>query len=235
MGTNFYPFGSSVNISGGTLPLSPAQLAPAPIAPPNATSGILFAIDPKLKLPYTLEWNAAVEQGIGTQQTLSLSYVGAAGRRLLQQGNCLACNANLSQADLLANASTSDYAALQVQFRRRLSQGLQALASYTWSHSIDTASAGSVFASSGTALLPSAMSQDRGPSDFDLRHTFSAALTYDVPTLKGSALTKALLGGWSTENIIEVRSAPPVGVSDTNFSTLPRFSTLGLPDLIPGQ
>src|SRR5437773_9142746 len=37
-----------------------------------------------------------------------------------------------------ANSSTSDYDALQAQFRRRLSRGLQALASYTWSHSIDT-------------------------------------------------------------------------------------------------
>jgi hypothetical protein len=82
---------------------------------------------------------------------------------------------------------TSDYDALQTQFRRRLSRGLQALASYTWSHSIDTASAGSLYGSAN-ALLPSGASQDRGPSDFDLRHTLSAALTYDLPASKEGAL-----------------------------------------------
>ena len=233
---SFYPFGNSTLTLGGTFPPSPALVAPPPIEPPNARNqGILFAIDPHLKLPYTLEWNVAVEQGLGSQQVLSLSYVGAAGRRLQQQGEVSPVNANLVVADLLMNASTSDYDALQAQFRRRLSRDLQALASYTWSHSIDTASAGS-FYGSANALLPSGTSQDRGPSDFDLRHTFSAALTYDLPSLKGNILDKALLGGWSTDNIITVRSAQPVNVSDARFFNLAAgFSTLVRPDLVVGQ
>jgi outer membrane receptor protein involved in Fe transport len=180
-----YPFGNGSTFTlGGTYPPSPAQVAPPPIEPPNASNmGILNAIDPHLKLPYTLEWNVAAEQGLGSQQILSLSYVGAAGRRLLQQGEVSPVNANLVTANLLTNAGASDYAALQVQFRRRLSRGLQALASYTWSHSIDTASAGS-FYGNANAFLPSGASLDRGPSDFDLRHTFSAALTYDLPSPK---------------------------------------------------
>ena len=231
----YYPFGNRTITSGGTFPPSPAQLVPPPIAPPDASSGILFAINPHLRLPYTLEWNVATEQGLGSQQTLSLSYVGAAGRRLLQEGTVLPpVNANLFLAILLTNAGTSDYDAFQAQFRRRLSRGVQALASYTWSHSMDTASAGSNYGGAN-ALLPSGQSQDRGPSDFDLRHTFSAALTYDVPALKSGALTKALLGGWSTDNIITVRSAQPVGISDANFSTLANFSTIVRPDLVAGQ
>jgi hypothetical protein len=243
LGAFFYPFGNSTNISASTFPPSPAQLAPPAIAPPDASNGILFAIDPHLRLPYTLEWNVATEQGLGSQQTLSVSYVGAAGGRLLQQAQVSPVNANLSTAILLANAGTSDYDALQAQFRRRLSRGLQGLASYTWSHSIDTASAGS-FYGGANALLPSGISKDRGPSDFDLRHTFSAALTYDLPPPKGNVrnnvrnkvLNKALLGGWSTENIIEVRSAPPVDISDARFFTLAAdFSTLVRPDLVAGQ
>ena len=232
----FYPFGAQRNDCCfiGTFPLSPGELAPPRIAPPDATGGILFAIDPHLQLPYTLEWNVAAEQGLGRQQTLSLSYLGAAGRRLLQQAQVSPVNANLAQAQLLTNAGTSDYDALQAQFRRRLSQGLQALASYTWSHSIDTASAGSFFGGAN-ALLPSGASQDRGPSDFDLRHTLSAALTYDLPAFKQGVLTKVLLGGWSTDNIIVVRSAPPVDISDSIFSTLAGFSTLVRPDLVSGQ
>jgi hypothetical protein len=235
VGSFFYPFGNEITTYGGAFPPTPAELAPPPIAPPNASNGgLLFAIDPHLKLPYTLEWNIATEQGLGSQQTLSLSYVGAAGRRLLQQADVSPANANLSQAFLLANAGTSDYDALQAQFRRRLSRGLQVLASYTWSHSIDTASAGSAYGSAN-ALLPSGVSQDRGPSDFDLRHTFSAALTYDFPSLKGNVLNKGLLGGWSTDNIITVRSAQPVNISDANFFALASSSTLVRPDLVVGQ
>ena len=49
-----------------------------------ATVGELTSFDPNLESPYTLQWNVAVEQALGTQQTLSVSYVGAAGRRLVQ-------------------------------------------------------------------------------------------------------------------------------------------------------
>ena len=41
------------------------------------------AYDPNLKLPYTEEWNLAVEQELGTVQSLTLNYVGSAGRRQL--------------------------------------------------------------------------------------------------------------------------------------------------------
>jgi hypothetical protein len=234
VGAFFYPFGNNTFTIGGTFPPSPAQLAPPPIAPPNSSGGILFAIDPHLRLPYTLEWNVATEQGLGSLQTLSLSYVGAAGRRLLQQGSVSPVNANLLTANLLTNSGISDYDALQVQLRRRLSGVLQALASYTWSHSIDTASAGSYFVGAN-ALLPSEVGQNRGPSDFDLRHTFSGAFTLHVPALKTSALTKALLEGWSTDNIIVARSAVPVGMSDAKFSALANFSTTVRPDLVVGQ
>ena len=76
--------------------------------------------------------------------------------------------------------------ALQVQFRRRLSHALQALASYTWAHSIDTASAGSVGVD-GNALVPSAIANgNRGSSDFDVRNAFSAGLTYNIPSRSSS-------------------------------------------------
>ncbi len=238
-----YPFGSSVYVLGtaigftATFPLSPANAAPAPIAPPNTSNQqILYAFDPKLKSPYTLQWNVALEQSLGKEQTVSASYVGAAGRRLIQTGNVLTPNQNLYQAQLVTNAGTSDYDALQLQFQRRLSRGLQALASYAWSHSIDTASAGSL--GSGSNDLSTFNSNvNRGPSSFDVRNAFSIALTYDVPAPKGNAFGKALLGGWSTENIIQARSAQPVNVYYGGFNggLLSNGFYAGLrPDVVPG-
>jgi hypothetical protein len=231
-----YPFGASVFPLGGAFPLNAATAAPPPITPPNATNrGVLEALDPHLKLPYTLEWNVALEQALGTQQTITASYIGASGRRLLQTAVISSPNPNLATAILVPNAGASDYNALQLQFQRRLSHGLQTLASYTWSHSIDTASAGSTLVSSN-ALVPSAINANRGSSDFDIRHAFSAGLTYDIPAPRISGFVNVILRGWSFENVIQARSAPPVDIFDNNF-----FELFGgviadvRPDLVPGQ
>jgi len=102
VGAGSYPFGSFFFPTSATFPLDPAMAAPAPIVPPDANNfGTLFAIDPHLQLPYTLERNAAVEQGLGQQQSISASYVGAAGRRLLQSSVVFV--PNLVQAQLLSN------------------------------------------------------------------------------------------------------------------------------------
>jgi len=237
IGEGEYPFGSLGLNFGGTFPLSASQAAPPPITPTrlNGFFGRLFAFDPNLKLPYTLEWNVALEQGVGKHQAISASYVGAAGRRLIESELVYAPNPNFAQAILLGNAATSTYSALQVQFQRRLSQGLQILASYTWSHSIDTGSAGSAFNTGSNALIgnPNA---NRGDSDFDIRNAFSAGVTYDVPNPKINAFTSALLHGWSIENSITARSAPPVDVSDANFAQLSNgLAGVIRPDVVPGQ
>jgi carboxypeptidase family protein/TonB-dependent receptor-like protein len=233
-----FPFGSSVVKPGGMFPLSPAAAAPPPITPPNASnSQILYAFDPHLRLPYTLEWNVALEQALGKHQTISASYIGSAGRRLLQTALVNSPNPNLFRAYLIANTATSDYHALQLQFQRRLAHGLQALASYTWSHSIDDGSAGSYGSLSNTLPPTPGSSSNRGPSDFDIRSAFSAAITYDVPRPKINAFTTAILGGWSLQSVIQVRSAPPVDVIDTNFTQLSASGVLThiRPDIVPGQ
>jgi len=233
-----YPFGADSISRGGSFPLAPAAAVPPSIVPPSASNGqILFAFDPHLRLPYTLEWNVALEQALGKQQTISASYIGAAGRRLLQTADVLNPNPNFAEAYLLANTARSDYNALQLQFNRRLSRGLQALASYTWSHSIDDGSGGSSGEISNKLAPTLNFDANRGPSDFDIRNAFSAGITYDVPALKLNALARAILDGWSVQNFIQARSAPPVDISDVLFSQLSQ--SLGQadirPDLVPGQ
>ena len=225
-----YPFDAIGGISNTTFPLNPIP-GPVPIVPPNATSGVLGGFDPNLKLPYTLQWNFSAEQGLGAHQTLSLSYVGAAGRRLLQTAYLFQPNSQINQASLTANTGNSSYNALQLQFNRSLAAGLQALASYTWSHSIDTASAGSNY-NATNAIAPGA---NRADSDFDNRNSFSAALTYAIPSLKSNSLIKAVAGGWSLQGIILAHSAPPVTVYNGDFYQLTHgFYSAIRPDVTPG-
>jgi hypothetical protein len=227
------PF-AAIKSPSGTFPYAPAQAAPPPI-PPTGSISFLAAFNPNLQLPYTLGWNVALEQDLGGQQTLSASYIGASGRRLLQTTLIDAPTKNPSViGDFVDNTAVSDYNALQVQFQRRLSHGLQVLASYTWSHSTDTGSAASVFNEANTGGLGKG---NRGPSDFDIRNGFSLGLTYDIPAPRINGFANAILRGWSTENFILARSAPPLNITDTNF-----FSgfTGGIyanirPDVVPGQ
>jgi hypothetical protein len=231
-----YPFGAFV-FGGGTFPLNPPPLPP-PITPPTATSpGNLLAVDPHLRLPYTIEWNVALEQALGTEQSISASYVGASGRRLLQSATVFSPSRSLLVAGLLTNQGSSDYNALQIQFQRRLSHGIQALASYNWSHSIDTASAGSN-ALTSNYLVSSAANANRGPSDFDVRDAFSAGITWDLAAPRFNAFMNRVLGGWSLESVVQARSAPPVDVSDSNFGFL--LGNVGIaaevrPDFVPGM
>jgi hypothetical protein len=215
--------------------LSAADAAPVPITPPNVSNGqTLFAVNPNLESPYTLQWNVAVEQALGKQQTISVTYVGAVGRHLIQTASISSPNPNLDRALLVTNAGTSQYNALQLQFQRRLSRGLQALASYSWSHSIDTASAGSL-ESGANALSALNSNVNRGPSDFDIRNAFSTGLTYEVPAPKANAFAHAILRGWSTENVIQARSATPVNVYYAFGELSNGFLTNVRPDVVIGQ
>ncbi|MFY9912830.1 MAG: TonB-dependent receptor [Candidatus Sulfotelmatobacter sp.] len=234
IGTGTYPFGVTVFSAGGTFPLAPASAVPPPISPAGLSSGILLALNPNLKQPYTLEWNTAVEQALGSQQRFTASYVGAAGKRLLQTAFVASPNPSLAGADLISNVGNSSYNALELQFQRRMSNGLQVLASYTWAHSIDTGSAGSTAVVSNS-VIPSAISANRASSDFDIRNALSAGLTYDIPTPKSGPLFSALLGGWSTENFVLARSAPPVDISDVLLGEFDS-GVIGdtRPDSVPG-
>ncbi len=235
-----YPFGAQAPVFG-SFPLSPAAAVPPLITPADLATGTeqLDAFDPHLRLPYTLQWNIGLEQELGRQQTITTSYIGSVGRRLIQTAFTASPNPNVAVAQLVTNAASANYNALQVQYQRRLTHGLQALASYTWSHSIDTASAGSFGLTTSNALVALLNPNvNRGPSDFDIRSGFSAGLTYDVPAPKINAFTNAILRGWSTENVLQARSAPPVSVSFPYFAFFAGFAGGALgnvrPDVVPG-
>ena len=201
VGSFQYPYNLNRSVSNVTFPLSPAQVAPAPTPTFTPPFPVVSAYDPAMKLPYTLEWNVAVQRSLGQSQALTVSYVGAAGRRLLQrqQLSLSAINPKFTTVFLNTNKATSDYHAFQGQFQRRLSRGLQAVMSYTWSHAIDEDSTGNT-----------SRAVKRGNADFDVRHNFAAAVTYDIPSSKLGRVASAAVNHWSIDSTIHVQSALPV-------------------------
>jgi hypothetical protein len=232
-----YPYGSDKASFGGSFPLPAAATEPPPITVANLSdpAGELLAFNPKLKLPYTLEWNLSLEQALGTQQSISGTYIGASGNRLLQSALILGPNPSFAVAQLVTNAGISSYNALQFQFQRRLSRGLQGLVSYGWSHSIDTGSAGSTSVVSNALVPAFKASASRGPSDFDIRNAFSTGMTYDLPAPEVNALARRIFHGWSVQNTVQSHSASPTNVSDSNFFAFNGAFADVRPDLVPGQ
>jgi Carboxypeptidase regulatory-like domain/TonB dependent receptor len=233
-GAGTFPFGGRKLFTGTPFPLSPEQAAPPPISAEPPVTSNFQAFDPNLKLPRTYQWSLAVEQSLGANRSLTASYVAAVGRRLTREESLRNVNQTFfSTVELTSNGATSDYHGLQMQFQQRLSRGLQALASYTWSKSLDISSSSLGGTANVRGIDPRV---DRGPSDFDVRHSFNTALTYNLPTPPIGSFGKALLGNWSIDTIITARSASPLdvvvrdSVTDVDRQIFGSFR----PDLIPG-
>ena len=233
--SNYYPyFADKQACCFIPFPLSNADRTPPLLGAALPTR--LFLLDPNLRLPYTIEWNATWEQAIGRAQTLTASYVGASGRRLLVNQNYRQSLVDFpGTATLLQinrNLAKSSYNALQVQYQRRLDRGLQALVSYTLAHSQDNASA--VDANTPPANQANLLAQQYGPSDFDVRHVFSGAVTYDLPRLSGPALLNALLSDWGLDLLARYQSSFPVSPTAGSIS-INGFPFTRRPDVVPGQ
>ncbi|KAA6465264.1 TonB-dependent receptor [Acidobacteria bacterium AB60] len=205
-------FGATANYFGAPLPLSPQQIdLLIRLTPPYGT---VSAFPAHLQLPYALEWNASLEQAVGKAQSLTISYVGSSGRRQLEEKevSLASLNPNFTYGLFFDGRLSSSYSAMQMKFQRTLAHGLEALASYTWSHAID-------FGSTYAALYVL-----RGNADFDVRNSFSTALSWDLPSGATKRWTRPLFDGWGLDARFIARSAFPLSIKG-NFSIDPATGT----------
>ena len=211
------------------VPVSFTVFTPPSFIPGPTNRGSLTVAAPDYTLPRTYQWNLTAEQSLGKNQILSLAYVAALGRKLVRVRtvNFATSSAtpnsfftpNFSGATFIDNGAESNYNSLQAQFNRRLSRGLQAILSYTWSHSIDNASNDSGFPSPGYVFPQDVY---HGDSDFDVRQIFSGAVTYNIPVREWGTVGKAVLGGWSLSSVFSARTGLPYTITineSTPFSS----------------
>jgi hypothetical protein len=235
------PFVNSV--SGFTATSYPLPVAKAvPPSMPTLTVPVslnLPALEPNLELPFNVQWNVTLQQALHGQ-TVSIAYVGSTGQRLLttQQLNAAQPstatttfqrpNPSFGLIQYSFNEPTSNYHSLQAQLIRPMRKGLQLLANYTWSHSIDTISNDYSFG----AL-------DRASSDFDVRNNFTTALLY-TPTfhLNGSGFLHGvgshLANGWHLSGFAIAHTGTP-GNIQAGLYTVPSngLQITARPDLVP--
>ncbi|HYZ83890.1 MAG TPA: TonB-dependent receptor [Bryobacteraceae bacterium] len=230
-----FPFSRSQAFSNVRIddPVLNSQAGPINLNPPYPR---LFAYDENYKLPYTLQYSFAIEQPIGRSNSVEIAYVGSAARRLARVESLrpqVLKNPNFTRIDFVNNEGYSDYNSLQMQFKRRMTRGLQALLSYTWSKSLDTASdeSNTNLQAPATRAKPS---EDRGPSSFDFRHAFTGSASYEVPVLTANRWTRAVFSGFGIDSIVRLRTASPVTVVTGRDSLGLGLTNVARPDLVPG-
>lgn len=195
---------------------------PDPASPDFPVSTLSpFSVDPRDRTPYLQQWNVSLNQNIASNMLLEVAYAGSIGTKLTERVNInqarLPDPANITPivtrrrfpnfGDILsANwQENANYNALQTRLERRFSGSVSFLIGYTWSKAIDTASRGS-----GGSWHQNAYSlrDDRGNSDFDVRHRLTASGIWQLPFGRGKrflsnsgGLVNAIFGGWSTNFI----------------------------------
>ena len=105
----------------------------------------------------------------------------------------------------------SNYNALQLQARKRLSNGLQLTASYTWSHALDEQSGLGLFFTGNNPLFPKS---NYASSDFDQTHVFLINYSYTIPKVTDSKLLGGFVNGWTIGGQTVAQSGQPYSVYD---------------------
>jgi hypothetical protein len=193
-----YPFSASSPLySQVPLPFPSSDLAPpaigGPLVPPYGfLTGI---IDPRLRLPYTEQWNLSLDQSFGGSSTFTASYVGNAGHRLiaLHSYYLAAVNPDFASVNIADNEGGSSYEALQLQYNGRPSPSLNVIASYSLAHARDNQSTDASY-----NLFPPIW----GNSDNDIRHSFNLALNWQGPT---QVTSRRLLGATARNWLFSAR------------------------------
>ncbi|MEP6534072.1 MAG: TonB-dependent receptor [Bryobacteraceae bacterium] len=196
---------------------------------PLGKLSLTFGFPSDLRLPQVKQWNAAVEHAFSDKDVASVSYVGSNGADLVRREIGGRGTTDRLWLALSTNNGNSAYHALQIQYRRSLSHNLQGRVSYAWSHSIDNGSSDSALQWVGAGTWGD---NNRGSSDFDVRHSVNATLSYEIPR---TAATPRPLRGFAIDGMFRARSGFPINVLDSEQFQGVSFANVFRPNLVTGM
>jgi hypothetical protein len=223
-----------------------------PIFLPRVPGGglSLAAISPHLVDPYVQQYNLNIQYEVTPNLLWEIGYVGAKAthipgclefnQALLASpehpvnGETTNTNENIVQrlpfsgiaqgSYICQTAFDSRYNSLQTSVTKRLSHGLQFLASYTWSKNLDTTSGSGGLSNFELGFLTNDQTnqrQARGLDDFDRAHRAVVSLLYTPPRLAtGPKILRDALSGWLMSTLAVAQSGTPVTVTDSNAGSV---------------
>jgi len=200
------------------------------------TTTTIYSIAPDFRPAVIQQYSLGVESELHTGWLLEAGYVGTRGIHFVRQRSLnQASSASVNTLDnipervpipgvppdslvIMESEGSSWYNGLEASLTKRLSHGLQLLASYTFSKALDTDGADINSTSSGNALTlgdQNSPKQRWGRASFDRTHRFVLSETWDLPS-PHSGVARAMLGGWSLASVITIQSGTALTIGDTN-------------------
>ena len=234
----------STNAAG---PLPSGNFAGLNLAAPTGVS--VIADLPTNLTPMVSQWNLQLQRSLGTNQSVSIAYVGTHGDHLTRN-----YNANQQLFDSPAgtelypaigtitvqdNRGKSDYNSLQAQYERRLTNGLQFLGSFTWSKTLDDA-CGAI--DTCQPQLYTDYRLERGLSNQDQPYRLVLSSLYEFPFGRGkrffgdaSRALDLLIGGWQINGIYVLQAGQPFSVTVDGSPVNTRADAIGKFSVNPGN
>jgi hypothetical protein len=131
--------------------------------------------------------------------------------------------------------SSSIYHSLQVSAQKRYSNGLQFLANYVWSKSIDDASvigANTTFLGGSVSLQdPNNFRGERSLSQFNIPQVFNFAFVYELPFGRGAKFGRTMnvwedmvAGGWHVNATYRLDDGQPLAIGLNSTTALPTYN-----------
>jgi hypothetical protein len=192
-----------------------------PSRPPAGSTRSIFDIH--FRDAYARQWNINVQRAIGANYLVEAAYVGSQGRQMvikvdINQAPAVlgVTDANVNRpffsvAPLVRSLAESqsigkvDYNGLLLKFQRRLANNFSFLNAYSLGKSMDYASDNEAGITNNLDL-----GYNWGPSDYDIRHSFSSSWVFEVPWARDK-----LYGGWQVNGILSARGGLPLTVTQT--------------------
>ena len=188
-----------------------------------------FANDASRRTPYVHQYLLNIQRQLTDTLLFEVGYSGNAGHKLqrmygfntpIERSGPLdrtSTNNRRPWGDVygriqtIGNVVNSNYNALGVKLQQRPTRGLTYLIGYTWSKAIDTGSA--IRTNSGDVLFPTNnynLRNERGLSQFNTPHRFTASILYELPVRFDSRAGQAIAGGWQIGSIITLSTGTPI-------------------------
>ncbi|MGA8230573.1 MAG: TonB-dependent receptor, partial [Candidatus Acidiferrales bacterium] len=209
---------------------TPESFPSFPAYSPTSTTTI-YSVAPGFRPAMIQQYSLNVQAELNEGWLLEIGYVGTRGTHLVRQrslNQALSATANSPIRGVTTNSvaniplrvpilgvppdslvemeseGSSWYNGLEASLTKRLGHGLQFLASYTFSKTLDTDGADINSTSSGNALTLGDQNSPRqrwGRASFDRTHRFVFSETWKLPS-PSAGLQRALLGGWDLAGVL---------------------------------
>jgi hypothetical protein len=231
--------------TNATGPLPSGSFTGLNLSAPTGVS--VTAILPTNVTPQVSEWNLQVQRQIGTNQSVSLAYVGTHGAKLVRNYDAnqnLFTTGNklfpaLGSVTVQDTSGKSDYHALQAQYEHRFTRGLQVTGAFAWSKTIDD-SCGNLDACAPQLYTDFAI--ERGLSSQDQDYVFTGSALYELPFGRGkrwagnvSKWADYAIGGWQLNAIYELQGGTPFSITASGNPSSTRADLVGKPVVHPGN